>query len=458
MNGWWLVAALVAQAAPPQAAATPVPAQPRKVVIHGAISTLVATYPNQQDTRELRARALVDVTADPKSWLRLRFEGLAEGLVADRGGPPALQLSSGQTGSVIAAVRDAWAELRLNDVEVRAGYGRLVWGRLDEVMPSDVINPIDTARFFLDGRTDARLPVAFVRSRVFLSSESSIEAVVSLPGRRGRFDSLDETTSPFNLLRDLDSRGTGVDLWKTPRTQDIGVPGVFHKSTPVPVVREEPRASWRNLQGGLRVSTTAARVDMSVSAWRGFEGFGIVSFEPVAFAGGPGPIPLIVGTLVERYPRFTMIAGDAEMVRGGWAIRGEVAGFIDKTLNGPTGPAKGKAVDAGLGVDRAAGAYHLFGSIVWHREWVTSSSGSIEHLNVIASVDRRFSRERYLARVFGVFNPDDRSGFVRGLASWTVRDNVLLEASGGAFLGEGTDTIGRFTDRDFLFLRVRYSF
>jgi hypothetical protein len=154
-----------------------------------------------------------------------------------------------------------------------------------------------------------------------------------------------------------------------------------------------------------------------------------------------------------------MIAGDAEMVRGGWAIRGEVAGFIDKTLNGALGPAKGKAIDAGVGFDRAAGDYHLFGSLVWHREWfIAPSSGAKEHVNVIASIDRRFSRERYLARVFGVFNPDDRSGFVRGLASWSVRDNVLVEASGGAFLGEGSDTISRFNDRDFIFLRARYSF
>jgi hypothetical protein len=306
-------------------------------------------------------------------------------------------------------------------------------------MPSDVINPIDTARFFLDGRADARLPVAFVRSRVFLPSETSLEAVVALPGRRGRFDSLDEPTSPFNLLRDAVLPALSANGGR--------------------IRREEPPTSWRNLQGGLRVSTTARRVDMSVSAWRGFESFGIVSFEPSLLSPAPGPIPMVVGTLVERYPRFTMIAGDAEMVRDGWAIRGEVAGFIDKTLAGPTGPAQGKAIDAGVGVDRAAGAYHLFGSVIWHREWFSSPvPGSQEHLNVIASVDRRFSRERYLARLFGVFNPDDRSGFVRGLASWSVRDNVVIEASGGAFLGEGSDTISRFTDRDFIFLRARYNF
>ncbi|MBK9241163.1 MAG: hypothetical protein IPL75_13060 [Acidobacteria bacterium] len=96
-------------------------------------------------------------------------------------------------------------------------------------------------------------------------------------------------------------------------------------------------------------------------------------------------------------------------------------------------------------MDRAAGDFHVFGSLVWHREWsATSSSYTRDHLNVIASLDRRFSRERYLVRVFGVANPEDRSGFVRGLASWSVRDNLTLEGSGGAFIGQGTDTIGNF--------------
>jgi len=61
-------------------------------------------------------------------------------------------------------------------------------------------------------------------------------------------------------------------------------------------------------------------------------------------------------------------------------------------------------------------------------------------------------------RLFGVVNPEDRSGFIRGLASWSLRDNVMLEGSGGVFLGEGTDAIGRFSGRDFAFVRVRYHF
>lgn len=429
MNGWWVMVALLAQSPQPQALT---PAGPRSgaPVVHGDLSVLAGVFPKHDDARELRGRARVELTSDPTAWLRLRFEGIVEGLAADRGG---------RVDAANAEVREAWADVRTERMELRAGYGRIVWGRLDEIMPSDVINPIDTAKFFLDGRAEARLPVAFVRSRVFLPAETTLEAVVALPGRRGRFDGLDEKTSPFNLLNDV--------------VLPAGVP------VRAGVRRETPRASWENLQTGLRLSGTAGRVDMSVSAWRGFEGFGLVSFETQVEPGPAGVAPTVVGDLVERYPKFTMIAGDVEMVRGAWALRGEVAGFVDRTLSGPSGPVDGKAFDAGAGADRSAGNYHLFGSVVWHREWSPALAASTRsHVNVIASIDRRFSRERYLARVFGVLNPEDRSGFVRGLFAWSVFDNVLLEASGGAFLGEGTDTISRFTGRDFGFIRLRYHF
>lgn len=194
--------------------------------------------------------------------------------------------------------------------------------------------------------------------------------------------------------------------------------------------------------------------------WRGFDGFGIVTFDTQLLpAQPPNVMPSVVGELVERYPRLTMVAADMEMVRGAWAIRAEAAGFTEKTLNGPTGPVAGRAFDAGAGVDRSAGDFHLFGSVVWHREWsAVSPLATRSDVNVIASIDRRFSRDRYLARVFGVVNPGDGSGFLRGLFSWSVSDNILIETSGGVFVGQGSDTISRFTGRDFAFARLRYHF
>ena len=70
--------------------------------------------------------------------------------------------------------------------------------------------------------------------------------------RRGRFDQLDEPSSPFNL------------------------------AAGVAVIRDEPAFTFENAQGGIRISSTAARVDWSVSAYRGFEPFGFFTAVPVA--------------------------------------------------------------------------------------------------------------------------------------------------------------------------------
>jgi len=386
----------------------------KKVDIGGEVSVIGLTMPNQPaggSTQEFRSRARLEITADPSTWLRLKFDGTVDGLLADRGG---------RVEDVIARAREAWVEARGSRGDLRVGYGRLVWGRLDEIMPSDVLNPIETSRYFLEGRSDARLPVAFARGRVFLTEVTTVEGVVSLPGRRGRFDELDEPTSPFNLVRDL----------------------VFPAAAPGEIRRVEPKATWNNLQVGGRLSSTLGRVDASVSAYRGFEPFGVLSLEPLVGT-------LVVGELVERYTTFTMLATDAEAVVGPWAIRAEAAYFVDQ------------AFDVGVGVDRSAGNYRLFTSLVWHRDWTTEGPALVNHdLSLIGSIERRFARDRYLVRLFGVANPVDESGFVRGVVAWSVRDNVALEGSAGLFLGSETssDTLSRFRDRDFAFVRLRWYF
>jgi hypothetical protein len=120
---------------------------------------------------------------------------------------------------------------------------RITWGRLDEFQPTDVVNPIDLARFLLEGRSEARLPVALLRGRAFLPRSSTLEGIVVPVFRGGTFDELDEDTSPFRL---------------SPNGRRE---------------RREPAVAWKNLQGGARFTSTIGRVDWGVSAWRGFESF-----------------------------------------------------------------------------------------------------------------------------------------------------------------------------------------
>ena len=77
---------------------------------------------------------------------------------------------------------------------------------------------------------------------------------------------------------------------------------------------------------------------------------------------------------------------------------------------------------------------------------------------MIVSADRSFARQKYQGRLFGVYNPNSRSGFVRGIGTAALRDNVALEGSLGWFAGSGLDTISRFSDSDFAYVRLKYFF
>ena len=57
-----------------------------------------------------------------------------------------------------------------------------------------------------------------------------------------------------------------------------------------------------------------------------------------------------------------------------------------------------------------------------------------------------------------MLNPSESSGFVRTIGTAVLRDNLALESSLGWFIGDGADAIGRFSDSDFLYLRVKYYF
>jgi hypothetical protein len=281
------------------------------------------------------------------------------------------------------------------------------------------------SRFFFEGRSEARLPVSLLRGRWFIAEGAVLEGVYVPFFRRGRFDQLDEPTSPFNLTAGL-TGCLAIDVCPPPG-----------------ILTEQPPATFQNAQGGVRFSGTVSRLDYAVSAYRGFRSFGVVAPELAAGAL----------RLVERFPRFTMVSGDFESVRGPWAFRGEAAFFdeADDPRAAAVGGVPGTSWDAGFAVDRKTGAYRLSGTVLVSRANQTTT-------NFIVGTDRSFAQERYTTRTFGVVNVNDRSAFVRNITTMTVRDDVALEGSIGWFFGESVDTIGRFADRDFIYARLKLYF
>lgn len=411
----------------------------------GYVSVFLDHLPNR-DATELRARGFAEEKVDAGPHVRLTASGFVEALLADR---------AGRATDTVAEPQELNVQFRAKRVDVTAGLGRVVWGRLDELQPTDVVNPLDVSRFFFEGRSEARLSVPLVRAHVFAGDKVSVEGVYVPVFRRGRFDRLDERTSPFNI--------------------EPGAASCLALRCPAPVfVPREPARTFANAQGGARVNVTSGRVDWSVSTYRGFRPFGIYTLSL--------PIQSTVdnrqsdnrqsvnrqSTIANRqsltalsieYPRFTMIGGDFETVAGPWVVRGEAAVFTRDAFQAPAAPSAltGRSFDAGVGVDRKAGDYRVSGDVLVHRERYDPSGGRTD-VSLIVSLDRSFARQKYQGRLFGVYNPNGSGGFVRGIVTATLRDNMALEGSLGWFAGSGFDTISRFADSDFVYLRLKYFF
>jgi hypothetical protein len=393
----------------------------------GHVSVMADHLPNAGDATELRVRAFVEQKLAPSKRVSIVLSGWVAGLAADRGG------EGGR--DVAAQPHDLYIDLRAGRFDLRAGLARVVWGRLDEVQPSDVVNPLDVSAYLFEGRADARVPVPLTRVRWSANEASRLEVVWAPVFRRSRFDWLDEASSPFNLA------------------QSAAPVCVAPGCSPVVFARDEPPRTLGQSQGGLRFESTIGRVDWSVSAWRGTETFGLHELEmPASMERGRAPV------IVERYPRFTMVAGDVESVHGDWAWRGEAAAFVDATLPADSGlgGVEGHRVVAGAGLDRRAGSSHVSATLlVEHRDAGGMTDTSV---SLVGGLQRAFARETRQLRVFGAWNAADRSAFLRTSGSWSLRDNLSIEATLGWFAGDGSHFFSRFADRDFVSLRLKTYF
>lgn len=418
------------------AAATTAQAQPA-ATLTGYTSLMLDAVPNAPGPAatsagavELRGRVFLDGRVTVGDRLILRTAAWAEGLAGARNGT--------SQRHAVAQPHEISATWSTRVVALTAGIGQVVWGRLDEFQPTDVVNPIDITRFFLEGRAEARRAVGLARARAFLPRGATLDAVYVPVFRAATFDMLGEATSPFSLA-----------------AREVCLPlGCL----PVVTSNARPPVTAGNGQGGARLSATTGRVDWALMAWRGFEA--VPLYVAAAPPFGPGARAVAVDAV---HPRTTVVGGDVETVRGAWGLRGELAWHLDDTLQAPDRFAAlaARSVEGGVGVDRRAGDFRVSATVLGvARRLREGASGVIDRhdLQLVTSVDRSFARETRRLRVFGVYNPGDRSAFVRGIGGVSLRDGWWLEASAGWLTGSGTDTLSRLAERDFVYLRARVYF
>jgi hypothetical protein len=164
-----------------------------------------------------------------------------------------------------------------------------------------------------------------------------------------------------------------------------------------------------------------------------------------------------------------MVGGDFETTHGMWGIRGEIAAFVDRTIQAATAPiaVKARSLETGLGLDRKAGVYRLSANVIYTKRLplaaplitvLGDSRVDRTDLTIVAAVDRSFARETRSIRALAVYNPGNDSAFTRVIGTFSLRDDVSLETSAGLFAGRGSDVLARFADRDFVYARLKVFF
>ncbi len=430
------------------------------VTHRGGVSAMFDVLPNADATElRLRLEETIDVaigeawTVKAGSWIDAldssRLERRTEDFVYQPG--------------------EIFVRYRRPRFDVTAGFQRIVWGTLDEIQPTDVVNPIDVSRFIFEGRGEARLPVLALRGRLFLPADTTVDAVYVPFFRRGRYDLVSESTSPFNLLAGRCRADACIADLPGP-----GDNGGAPTSLLVPLLSEEPSRTATNGSVGARASRAVRGVDVGLSAFRGWQSFPMWSLQGLPASGTTEPPTPIVPAVVlrESWSRMTMVGADAEAARGAFTWRAEGAFLADTSVQqmaaGAAGAASlgpvvdGRSVQVGAGLDWTAGPLRTFGNLIVRRAWAVGPTRALVPasggLQLVAGADRKFARDTWLLRGFAVVDPTQGTAFLRALASWNLRDNLWLEGSAAAFAGDGTDLLGMYTDRDFASVRIKYFF
>jgi len=202
-------------------------------------------------------------------------------------------------------LREGYFSVFAGDLELRAGKQIIVWGRADEINPTDWLSPRDYTLLFPEAY-DARFGVVSLRADYYLTANWKVEGVW-LP---------------------------------IPTVSTIPLPAGFSMNEQIPEIR------WKNAEGAFKLDHSGGDVDFSVSYFTGFNR--APELQVVGLNPGPPPTPIPGLT----HHRIQGVGGDFATTWGHWGFRGEIAYVHTKNPQGVPGGPQNPYIFYVLGLER----------------------------------------------------------------------------------------------------------
>jgi len=365
------------------------------------------------------------------------------------------------------AMREAYVELRKENYNLSAGRQIVTWGKLDDSVIVDRINPQDYSHFILYDKQERKDPALMMLYKYFNDDVSMEAAYLPFfePSKAKLFGS---DWALFDHLLEAVDHGTYTYAQKS-AVSSIAI------SDHDPVTDK----SLKNSQVGLRFRGKANDADYSLYYMNVYNSVAVLKEKTSSgtvvkrFLYQPTEANLasLVSSnltaydyvLEKAYPRINVVGADYETVIGEYGFRGEMAflmgmpftrqdfSYVEKDM-----------VSVGIGVDHTTA-----GNIYFDLQLVQ---------DYILNYEALFSQERSPISVTGTISKDFLRGklgfefdwaFNISYSDWMINPQVSYEAAPGVDIkvgsfifddGEPSSMFGKFDENDIVYLKTGFSF
>jgi len=288
-----------------------------------AVAAFGRDTPREYPTTELG----LDAKATISSWggARLYLQLIDDGTVTDPGnGLLVNQLTKVyQDKNPYLDVDEAYLDFFFEKADVRIGIQKFSWGRLDEINPTDVINPEDYSQGSMNEELERKIGIPAVR----VSSYSALVNVelawipryvpYRLPKPEERW-----YPGPLKAPESVETDGTVGSIPVTSTHKDISLPDAGIESS----------------EAAVRLSKLVGDWDLSVSYYRGYDvmpitdAFSDLTIEIVDLLALDYTLELDL-TYKPALHKMNVWGFDFMTTLGSFTVRGEVAYFDEKRYN-----------------------------------------------------------------------------------------------------------------------------
>ncbi len=338
-----------------------------------------------------------------------------------------------------AMLHEAYLSVEGRSVDLALGKKMVRWGTGDGVNPVDLINPQDHRDPLASGRSDNRLAVFLLQGIVSLPVPEPVQELT--------LEAVAVPLAEVSTLNAADSAWEPLALQNIRAAEQQGLLSLADQ--------EKPERWFKDGKYGLRLAATTGGWDLGLTAYSGMKNV------PVFTGALDADNRLRITPVHPRINAFGVSFAKGihrSTLRGELALKPRYPMQKEGTL--VPGYSRRSLIEGVVGFDRTF-ALNRYLNLQYFAEYVPEDNGVTgrgysDGLTFECS-DLFFNDDLKLG-ISGVVGFSGQGWAVQPYGEYHIGDNWLLAASLFLFHGDESERYGQFADRDFVSLRLRYSF